>query len=106
MRLVFDLTFCGDLGNPTFAKSCPSEASRMRCEEFVAAQNLPEAYWGVRGLDVYQWRAGEPSVPSPVRKSPPRSYFWFPALFIGAIALVPIASIIRYGGSELFRQHW
>merc|ERR1739844_688055 len=48
MRLVFDLTFCGDLGNPTFSKRCPTEAARMRCDEFVATQSLPEAYWGVR----------------------------------------------------------
>mmetsp|Transcript_72316 Transcript_72316/g.223444 ORF Transcript_72316/g.223444 Transcript_72316/m.223444 type:complete len:525 (+) Transcript_72316:224-1798(+) len=53
MRLVFDITLCGDLGNPTFKEFCPVEASRMTCEDLVAAQPLPEAYWSVRTLDVY-----------------------------------------------------
>merc|ERR1712066_973033 len=55
MRLVFDLTFCGDLGNPTFAQSCPSAASQMKCEDWIASQRLPEAYWFIRTLDVYEW---------------------------------------------------
>eukprot|EP00929_Paragymnodinium_shiwhaense_P067432 TRINITY_DN33944_c0_g1_i1.p1 TRINITY_DN33944_c0_g1~~TRINITY_DN33944_c0_g1_i1.p1 ORF type:complete len:662 (+),score=171.97 TRINITY_DN33944_c0_g1_i1:58-2043(+) len=59
MRLVFDLTFCGDFGAATFAASfgCPKEAKEMTCEEFVAAhpEKLQEAYWSIRKLDVYQW---------------------------------------------------
>mmetsp|Transcript_7411 Transcript_7411/g.20802 ORF Transcript_7411/g.20802 Transcript_7411/m.20802 type:complete len:508 (-) Transcript_7411:143-1666(-) len=53
MRLVFDLTFCGDLGNPTYKQFCPAEAARMTCEELVATRPLPDAYWSIRALDVY-----------------------------------------------------
>ena len=42
MRMVFDLTFCGDLGGPTFAASCPEHAAKMTCQEFVAMH--PEAF--------------------------------------------------------------
>lgn len=56
MRLVFDLTFCGDLGGPTFAKYCPDFAERMTCEEFVEnnPEAMREAYWSIRAMDVYQ----------------------------------------------------
>mmetsp|Transcript_100649 Transcript_100649/g.290765 ORF Transcript_100649/g.290765 Transcript_100649/m.290765 type:complete len:584 (-) Transcript_100649:32-1783(-) len=60
MRLVFDITFCGDLGAPTFAESCPEIANKMTCEEFVyrSPESFTEAYWSILGLDVYQ--AGSP----------------------------------------------
>merc|ERR1719245_2098094 len=53
MRLVFDLTFCGDWGEPSFAGMC-SEHS-MGCQEFVAKhpEEMSEAYWSIRLLDVY-----------------------------------------------------
>lgn len=55
MRLIFDLTFCGDLGNPTFATGCPVQAATMTCDELVS--NNPEylqgAFWSIRSLDVY-----------------------------------------------------
>jgi len=56
MRMVFSLTFCGDLGGPKFAAMCPEPAQTMTCEEFVAQhpEALSEAYWSVRSLDVYQ----------------------------------------------------
>lgn len=57
MRLVIDLTFCGDLGSPTFSEpyGCPAIANAMSCEDFV--NNHPgefaDAYWSIRGLDMY-----------------------------------------------------
>mmetsp|Transcript_96859 Transcript_96859/g.252571 ORF Transcript_96859/g.252571 Transcript_96859/m.252571 type:complete len:628 (+) Transcript_96859:1-1884(+) len=56
MHLVFDITFCGDFGSPTFAGGCPEVAKQMTCEEFVEKhpENFTEAYWSLRGLDVYQ----------------------------------------------------
>jgi len=56
MRLVFSLNLCGDLGNSDFARSCPEAAKTMSCEEFVSRhpENLTEAYWSIRSLDVYQ----------------------------------------------------
>lgn len=58
MRLVIDLTFCGDLGGPTLAQYCPDVAARMTCEDFVAnhPEAMTEAYWSLRKLDVYQQR--------------------------------------------------
>lgn len=56
MRLVFSLTFCGDLGGPKFAEMCPEWAQTMTCEEFVALhpEQFTEAYWSIRSLKVYQ----------------------------------------------------
>jgi len=56
MRMVFSLTFCGDLGGAKFAAMCPELAQTMTCEEFVAQhpEALSEAYWSVRSLDVYE----------------------------------------------------
>eukprot|EP00425_Heterocapsa_triquetra_P044184 CAMPEP_0195074622 /NCGR_PEP_ID=MMETSP0448-20130528/17685_1 /TAXON_ID=66468 /ORGANISM="Heterocapsa triquestra, Strain CCMP 448" /LENGTH=522 /DNA_ID=CAMNT_0040106901 /DNA_START=16 /DNA_END=1584 /DNA_ORIENTATION=- len=55
MRLVFDLTFCGDLAEPTFAQYCGAPHN-MTCREFVAEhpENMTEAYWSIRLLDMYQ----------------------------------------------------
>eukprot|EP00445_Apocalathium_hangoei_P007697 CAMPEP_0203852316 /NCGR_PEP_ID=MMETSP0359-20131031/7849_1 /ASSEMBLY_ACC=CAM_ASM_000338 /TAXON_ID=268821 /ORGANISM="Scrippsiella Hangoei, Strain SHTV-5" /LENGTH=869 /DNA_ID=CAMNT_0050768445 /DNA_START=42 /DNA_END=2648 /DNA_ORIENTATION=- len=58
MRLVFDITFCGDLGTHTFADECGASepsAATLSCEEFVAQHpfHFLEAYWMVRGLEVY-----------------------------------------------------
>jgi len=62
MRLIFDLTFCGDLGNPTWTQSCPTEAASMSCQDFVATQpeRFKEAFWSIRRLDAYQ-RASSPA---------------------------------------------
>lgn len=80
MRLVFDTTFCGDLGSPTFSSQCkfskpeaagvaPAVQDRplLTCEEFVRTRGdaLAEAYWVVRGLDVYQRAAGTAPPPKP-----------------------------------------
>merc|ERR1712113_736191 len=56
MRLVFDLTFCGDMASPTFAHACPEEAKLMTCEDYVRyhPESVAEAYWTIRNLDVYQ----------------------------------------------------
>eukprot|EP00425_Heterocapsa_triquetra_P001183 CAMPEP_0195061356 /NCGR_PEP_ID=MMETSP0448-20130528/8319_1 /TAXON_ID=66468 /ORGANISM="Heterocapsa triquestra, Strain CCMP 448" /LENGTH=454 /DNA_ID=CAMNT_0040091909 /DNA_START=74 /DNA_END=1438 /DNA_ORIENTATION=+ len=58
MRLVFDLTFCGDMGSMTFASQCGAQASSMTCEQLVSdhPEAFADAYWSVRRLDVYQWR--------------------------------------------------
>ncbi|EPX72227.1 glycosyl hydrolase family 16 [Schizosaccharomyces octosporus yFS286] len=53
-KIVFDLTFCGDWagsGSSYSGAGCSSS-----CTDFVAnnPQNLTEAYWNVRGLNVYK----------------------------------------------------
>lgn len=68
MRLVFDITFCGDLGGPTFASSCPEIAKQgIDCEEFVRRhpEMLQEGYWSVRSLDVYTHGGPEEEEPNP-----------------------------------------
>jgi len=74
MRLVFDLTFCGDLGNAVWNLRCPG--LKMTCDEFVAKhpQNMTEAYWSVRSLDVYD-RTGSasPATVPPATVPPPPS---------------------------------
>jgi len=88
MRLVFDITFCGDLGVPTFAQGCPEVARRMTCEEWVDKhpEEFKEAYWSIRGLDVYRkatapatqasttaapaWRSGSSEAPLPAAATP------------------------------------
>lgn len=57
MRLLFDLSFCGDWAGGTFPGACPELAARMTCEELVAdhPEELQDAYWSVRVLDVYSW---------------------------------------------------
>jgi len=64
MHLVFDITFCGDLGSPTFQAGCPAVAQSMTCEEFVERhpEEFKEAYWSIRGLDVYQSSHGGPQM--------------------------------------------
>jgi len=71
MRFTFDLTFCGDYGNPTFAASCPQAAEAMTCDDFVRThpENLTEAYWSIRSLDVYQ-RSDAAVAPSPPAPAP------------------------------------
>jgi len=58
MRIVFDLTFCGDLGTPTFADGCPEHA-QMPCNVFVEhnPEAMKEAYWSIRALTVYHKNA-------------------------------------------------
>jgi len=70
MRLIFDLTFCGDLGNPTFAQGCPAQAAKMTCEELVTEhpELLQGAYWSIRKLDVYNInRPPPPATPAPTQ---------------------------------------
>lgn len=56
MRLVIDLTFCGDLGNAFFHEDCGAVAKHMSCRDFVLShpEHFKEAYWSVRDLIVYQ----------------------------------------------------
>ncbi|CAJ1353316.1 unnamed protein product [Effrenium voratum] len=53
MRLVFDITFCGDYGTPTMKTNCPYAGN---CDAYV--RNNPhvfsEAFWSIRALDVYR----------------------------------------------------
>lgn len=86
MRLVFDTTFCGDMGGPTFAGSCPQQAAQgLRCEEFVRLhpEEMTEAYWSISGLDVYLQ-----SFALPVQQPGPSSWWNFMAVlgFLGALA--------------------
>ncbi|CAK0892080.1 unnamed protein product [Prorocentrum cordatum] len=61
MRLVFDLTFCGDWAGATFAGACPQH--NMTCDEFVAKhpEAMSEAYWSIRELSVYTQSAQAPT---------------------------------------------
>lgn len=67
MRLIFDLTFCGDLGTPTFHSGCPREARTMTCEELVSNHPglLQGAYWSIRKLDVYNLQRPRALVSTP-----------------------------------------
>lgn len=60
MRLVFDITFCGDLAGSSFSRMCGlrPEIVNQTCEEFVEKHPyyFTEAYWRIRGLDVYYRR--------------------------------------------------
>jgi hypothetical protein len=55
MRLVFDLTLCGDLGDPKFDAMCPEVAKLMSCRDFVERhpEQMKEAYWSILALEVY-----------------------------------------------------
>mmetsp|Transcript_88560 Transcript_88560/g.274215 ORF Transcript_88560/g.274215 Transcript_88560/m.274215 type:complete len:534 (-) Transcript_88560:216-1817(-) len=69
MRLVFDITFCGDLGEATYKEFCPAEAARTTCRDLVMSGPLPEAYWSIRAMDVYELKARrevEAPAPAPV----------------------------------------
>lgn len=61
MRMMFDLSFCGDWAGGTFPRDCPRFAERMTCEDLVAfhPEELQEAYWSVRALDVYLLQGGD-----------------------------------------------
>uniref|UniRef100_A0A7S4VRA0 GH16 domain-containing protein n=1 Tax=Alexandrium monilatum TaxID=311494 RepID=A0A7S4VRA0_9DINO len=75
MRLVFDISFCGALGGSTWHQECPEAASQMSCPEFVRRhpEQLRDAYWSIRALDVYQrsaWQDTFGQVPV-VQSTPP-----------------------------------
>lgn len=68
MRLVFDITFCGDMGAPTFADSCPDQAVQgLNCQDFVRMhpEEMTEAYWSISALDIYIQETGVPLQPKP-----------------------------------------
>jgi len=57
MRIVLDLTFCGDFGESLFAESCPEiKAANLTCDEYVRKHpdKMKEAFWSIRRLDVYE----------------------------------------------------
>jgi len=57
MRVVLDLTFCGDFGKYSFAEACPEiKAANLTCDEYVRnhPEKMKEAFWSIRRLDVYQ----------------------------------------------------
>jgi len=56
MRIVLDLTLCGDYGEATFKDSCPEVlADNLSCKDFVLKhpEHMREAFWSIRSLDVY-----------------------------------------------------
>lgn len=57
MRMVFDVTFCGDYAGGTFHSSCPE--IQMSCAEYVRSKPsaFSEAFWSIRRLDVYHSKA-------------------------------------------------
>jgi len=72
MRIVFDLTFCGDFGDAVWGARCPG--FNMTCADFVKKhpEAMKEAYWSVRSLDVYDRKAAS-AEESPVIAPPPPS---------------------------------
>lgn len=62
MRLVFDTTFCGDYGDPTFSSNCPNAG--MSCHDFVQKNPnvFAEAFWSIRVLDIYRRPSESPGV--------------------------------------------
>lgn len=99
MRLVLDLTFCGDLATATFAEpfGCPEVAKFASCEELVAKhpEFFAEAYWSIRGLDVYHATAGSGSY----SLQPVPSAAAFLVVFLasmGAVSLVCLARALYY----------
>jgi len=58
MRMVFSLDLGGDLAESHFQKSCPDLASRMSCADLIQyhPEELKQAFWSIKALDVYQWR--------------------------------------------------
>lgn len=95
MRLVFDLTFCGDLGNPTFAESCPDYAAmRITCEDLVSSQPQPEAYWSIRAFDVYQRDRGISL-----------SRICFAVLTVTAMVGAAVYALLKYGNWRGDREH-
>jgi len=93
MRLVFDITFCGDLGGPTFQSDCPDVAMEMGCPEFVGRhpEKMRDAYWSIRALDVYQQRETLDEVQVPyVVVEPPSSSTPSPRRLNNGAVIVPI----------------
>jgi len=62
MKLVFDITFCGDLGEPTFKQHCGKkrfgqlQRKYKGCVDMVRDEfsAFDETYWSVQSLDVYR----------------------------------------------------
>eukprot|EP00727_Mastigamoeba_balamuthi_P001258 m51a1_g11129 putative endo- -beta-glucanase (465) ;mRNA; r:147544-149090 len=57
LKIVINLTFCGDWAGDTFATACPAEAAKWKtCSEFV--KNNPaafsEAYWDIASIKIFQ----------------------------------------------------
>mmetsp|Transcript_84535 Transcript_84535/g.217769 ORF Transcript_84535/g.217769 Transcript_84535/m.217769 type:complete len:553 (+) Transcript_84535:87-1745(+) len=90
MHMVFDLTFCGDLGNAYFKDSCPIIAQQMSCDDYV--KNHPEAmtegYWSIRAFDTYQ-----PAIMPPVLYRPRSNWFTVFLALLTPMALLAIVSL-------------
>jgi len=56
MRLVIDITLCGDFASSSFSDDCPVPSELMTCQEFIRSdpETVSRAYWSIRALDVYQ----------------------------------------------------
>jgi len=63
MRLIFDITFCGDWAGNVFKQACPQQAQAYTCNEWVAERpkTFQETFWSIRSLDVYT----KPGLPQP-----------------------------------------
>lgn len=76
MRLVFDLTFCGDMAGTSFNQKCPADAAVMSCQDLVSyhPEAMRDAYWSIRRLDTYQWQEYPPAAAPnpPVNPTPER----------------------------------
>eukprot|EP00930_Biecheleria_cincta_P101943 TRINITY_DN9359_c0_g1_i1.p1 TRINITY_DN9359_c0_g1~~TRINITY_DN9359_c0_g1_i1.p1 ORF type:complete len:456 (-),score=53.94 TRINITY_DN9359_c0_g1_i1:205-1521(-) len=95
MRMVFDITFCGDYAGKTFQQACP-QAQGMSCTEFVERnpRAFAEAYWSIRGLEVYQRRSYEPP-------GQPNRLWWLPILAV-VLCLVGLLT----GLAKAFSCRW
>jgi len=56
MRIVFNINFCGDLGESLWQDGCPALAEQMSCQEYVDRhpEKFANAYWSIGRVDVYQ----------------------------------------------------
>lgn len=61
MRLVLNINFCGDYGNAVWGKTDTCNQFAPTCAEYVAQnpEAFTNAFWDVRYIDAYQFRAGD-----------------------------------------------
>jgi len=78
LRLVIDITLCGDFAASTFGDDCPVPAELVTCEDYIRSDpaTVSRAYWSIRALDVYQWPStlrstlpGPPTTPPTIRRA-------------------------------------
>ncbi|RMZ77100.1 hypothetical protein DV737_g4537, partial [Chaetothyriales sp. CBS 132003] len=56
MRIIFDITFCGDFGSDTWGNGCAAKTGVDQCYKYVPVNPsaFAETYWDVSYVKVYQ----------------------------------------------------